>query len=34
MIENYIKEKRLPPDCSYTEFVRQKFPSVWERIYR
>lgn len=33
MIESYIKEKRLPPDCSYAEFVRQKFPSVWERIY-
>ncbi|MDE7194134.1 MAG: hypothetical protein K2O14_09225 [Oscillospiraceae bacterium] len=33
LTESYIREKHLPADCSYTEFVREKFPRVWERIY-
>ncbi|MDE6030033.1 MAG: hypothetical protein K2G32_00230 [Oscillospiraceae bacterium] len=33
MIESYIGEKRLPADCSYTKFVKEKFPQVWGRIY-
>ncbi len=33
LTESHIREKHLPADCSYTEFVREKFPRVWERIY-
>jgi hypothetical protein len=35
-IFEYIKEKDMirTPDCSYAEFIRRKFPGVWERYER
>lgn len=33
LIESYIREKRLPAYCSYTEFVREKFPVLYERVF-
>lgn len=34
MIIDYMREKsmRNTPDCSYTRFVRDKLPNVWERF--
>ncbi len=33
-IYDYIKEKKMldTPECSYAEFVRKKFPKIWERL--
>ena len=33
MIFEYIREKNMihTPDCSYAQFVKKKFPWVWER---